>query len=341
MRFSRLHLEIRISLLYLLFGSLWILVSDFILASIFTDPNKLTSFQTYKGWFFIVISTLLIYTLLKRSLDLQRRLNSTLQEREELLRILNLELEERVSIRTTELNDAMLRAQESDQLKSVFLATMSHELRTPLNSIIGFTGVMAQGLSGPLTELQIKQLGIVRQSSQHLLNMINDILDLSKIEAGQFEIRKSCFNLRQLIEDIFQMTTPAARKKGISLRSGFDSSVEMVYSDRRRVEQIILNLINNAIKFTEKGDIQLDCRAEGNWINISVSDSGMGIKEGDIDQLFKPFRQVDTGLSRLHEGTGLGLSICSHLIHLLGGEIEVQSEWGKGSKFTFTLPIRT
>jgi len=173
------------------------------------------------------------------------------------------------------------------------------------------------------------------------LNMINDILDLSKIEAGQFEIRKSCFNLRQLIEDIFQMTTPAARKKGISLRSGFDSSVEMVYSDRRRVEQIILNLINNAIKFTEKGDIQLDCRAEGNWINISVSDSGMGIKEGDIDQLFKPFRQVDTGLSRLHEGTGLGLSICSHLIHLLGGEIEVQSEWGKGSKFTFTLPIRT
>lgn len=338
MKYSKIPIEARISLVYLIFGGLWIFFSDQLLAAAIQDPVTLTNYQNYKGWGFVAVSSALIFFLLRQSLALQRRAELTLRESEEKLRELNTKLEKRVAERTDELNAALLKAQEADRLKSAFLATVSHELRTPLNSIIGFAGVLAQGLAGPLNDEQVKQLGMIRQSSQHLLNLINDVLDLSKIEAGQLEIQKTQFDLRRVVEDVLRLTAPSAQKKGLQVQCRFDPAIGLVSSDRRRVEQILFNLISNAIKFTAKGEVTLECYASPGWIRVSVRDTGCGIKQEDLTQLFRPFHQIETGLSRKHEGSGLGLSICKNLVHLLGGEIKAESEWGKGSVFTFSLP---
>jgi signal transduction histidine kinase len=255
------------------------------------------------------------------------------------LRKLNLELEERITARTEELAAAMIRAQESDRLKTAFLAAMSHELRTPLNSIIGFTGVILQGLAGPINQEQSKQLNMTRDSARHLLALINDILDISKIEAGQLEILKRPFDMRQAIESALRVVQPLAQKKNLPLVISIHSSVGIINNDRRRVEQVLINLINNAIKFTERGEVHIECQIKAGWLETSVHDDGIGIKPEDMNELFKPFRQIDIGLTRGHEGTGLGLAICKRLVVAMGGEITVESQWGIGSTFKFTLPI--
>ena len=220
-------------------------------------------------------------------------------------------------------------------------------MRTPLNSIIGFTGILLQKLAGPLNPEQNKQLEMVRTSARHLLALINDVLDISKIEAGQLEVECVPFDLRAAIANVTDLMRPTAEKKTLAFQVGVSSEVGVVNSDRRRVEQVLLNLLSNAIKFTERGSVTL--RAEwkpgisaGNatpGIRISVADTGMGIKAEHLAILFQPFRQVETGLSRNHEGTGLGLAICQKLAAKLGGAIHVESEWGRGSVFSFTLPI--
>ncbi|HEU0296382.1 MAG TPA: PAS domain S-box protein [Anaerolineales bacterium] len=258
---------------------------------------------------------------------------------EEGLRQLNEELEGRIAARTEELAAAMIRAQESDRLKSAFLATMSHELRTPLNSIIGFTGVILRGLAGPLNDEQNIQLGMIRDSAHHLLALINDVLDISKIEAGQLEIIKRPFNMRQAIESVLRIVQPLADKKNLQLGTIIGTNIDTITNDRRRVEQVLINLVNNAIKFTERGEVSIECQIRDGWLETSVRDSGIGIKPEDVDRLFKPFQQIDTGLARSHDGTGLGLAICKRLVTLMGGEITVESQWGIGSTFKFTLPI--
>jgi signal transduction histidine kinase len=232
-------------------------------------------------------------------------------------------------------------AKEADRLKSAFLATMSHELRTPLNSIIGFTGIMLQGLAGPLNEEQTRQMGMVSKSAQHLLALINDVLDISKIEAGQLKVSAEPVNIRQAIDKAVQIVTPMAEKKGLALVINITPEVGWVSSDKRRVEQIIINLVNNAIKFTDQGEVRLECEIRNEQVITSVIDTGIGIKPEDMDTLFKPFQQIDSGLTRKREGTGLGLSICRRLVELLGGKIWVKSEWGQGSVFSFSLPART
>jgi PAS domain S-box-containing protein len=249
------------------------------------------------------------------------------------------ELEERVVARTEELRSAMRQAQEADRLKSAFLATMSHELRTPLNSIIGFTGVLLQGLAGPLNAEQTKQLGMARDSARHLLALINDVLDISKIEAGQLKVATAPFDMRAAIEEALRSVTPQAQRKGLSLAAAIGSKVGMVVSDQRRVEQILLNLLSNAVKFTERGEVRLECRVRDGWLETSVHDTGIGIQPDDLSRLFQPFHQLETGLNRRHDGTGLGLAICKNLVALLGGQISAKSEWGVGSTFTFTLPL--
>jgi PAS domain S-box-containing protein len=255
------------------------------------------------------------------------------------LRHLNAELEQRVADRTEELNAALHQAQQADRLKSAFLATMSHELRTPLNSIIGFTGVLLQGLAGPLNAEQTKQLGITRDSARHLLTLINDVLDISVIEAGQLEVARAPFEMRAVIEDALRSVSPQAQKKGLTITAAIASNVGVVVSDRRRVEQILLNLLNNAIKFTRQGQVRLECRRLEGWLETSVHDTGIGIHPEDLGKLFQPFHQLENGLNRRHEGTGLGLAICKNLVELLGGQIRAESEWGTGSTFTFTLPL--
>jgi PAS domain S-box-containing protein len=257
------------------------------------------------------------------------------------------ELEQRVAERTAELAVARDRAESADRLKSAFLATMSHELRTPLNSIIGFTGIILQELAGPLNAEQHKQLEMVRDSARHLLALINDVLDISKIEAGQLEVSSEPFDLRASIGKVTGIVKPLTEKKNLDLYVDVAPEIGVLVSDQRRVEQILLNLINNAIKFTEQGSVTLTAEVLPNdlypahsIIHIAIADTGIGIKQEDLSTLFQPFRQIDTGLSRQHEGTGLGLAICRRLADLLGGEIHAASEWGKGSVFTLTLPVK-
>ena len=266
---------------------------------------------------------------------------------EEAIRELNTTLERRVAQRTAELAVAKDQAEAADRLKSAFLATMSHELRTPLNSIIGFTGIILQELTGPLNAEQRKQLGMVRDSARHLLALINDVLDISKIEAGQLEVSSEPFDVRASIEKAVGIVRPLAEKKGLALHVRLAPEIGALVSDPRRVEQVLLNLLNNAVKFTEQGAVTLTAEivpsarfAPDHAVRISVADTGIGIKPEDLGRLFQPFRQIDTGLSRQHEGTGLGLAICRRLADLLGGEVDATSEWGKGSVFTLALPLR-
>lgn len=256
------------------------------------------------------------------------------------------ELERMVEARTGELQAALVRAESADRLKSAFLATMSHELRTPLNSIIGFTGTVLKGLAGPLTSEQEKQLGMVRGSARHLLELINDVLDISKIEAGQLEVSREPVDLRAAIERASATVRPLAEQKGLRLALTLPATLPDIVSDARRVHQILLNLLNNAVKFTDAGTVSLVAECGSGivlggrpGVRIQVSDTGIGIRPADLETLFQPFRQVDAGLSRQQEGTGLGLAICYRLVTLLGGEISATSVWGSGSTFTVALPL--
>jgi signal transduction histidine kinase len=247
-------------------------------------------------------------------------------------------LEELVAARTRELGVAKDAAESADRIKSAFLATMSHELRTPLNSIIGFTGILLPEMAGPLNEEQTKQMTMVSVSSEHLLALINDVLDISKIEAGQLQLSINEFNLPASIRKIVGTVTPIAVRKGISIEINISPEVGKIIGDSRRVEQILLNLLSNGIKFTEKGAVRLECEAQADMIVIRVIDTGIGISQVNMDKLFKPFSQVDSGLTRQYEGTGLGLSICKKLTDLMGGNISVSSEIGIGSVFMVKIP---
>ncbi len=282
----------------------------------------------------ILLQAVLILALLF-NLFRRKRAEKALRDSEKTSRS---RLEEQVRDRTAELEVAKEKAQSADRLKSAFLATMSHELRTPLNSIIGFTGILLQRLGGPLNEEQDKQLSMVYNSAKHLLELINDVLDLSKIEAEQLNVAHESFNLRDSLEKVLKTSQPLADSKGISLSADIAPDIGTIISDRRRVEQILLNLLSNAVKFTEQGGVRLRGFVKDRKIVLVVSDSGIGIKPEDMGKLFNAFRQIESGLTRKYDGTGLGLSICKKLAHLLGGEIEAESVWGHGSTFTFSLP---
>jgi PAS domain S-box-containing protein len=269
----------------------------------------------------------------------RRRADEEIRRLHEDLRSHAADLERHVVERTAELAVALDQAEESDRLKSAFLATMSHELRTPLNSIMGFTGILLMGLVGSLTLEQEKQLGMVQDSARHLLELINDVLDISKIEAGQVELSHDPFDMRAAIRSSLEKIAPLAEKKGLAVTSVIAPGVGPIVGDRRRVEQILLNLLSNAIKFTHRGEVRVESDVENGWLITRIIDTGIGIRPEDLGTLFKPFRQVDAGTTRQYEGTGLGLHICKRLVESMGGGIRVESEWGRGSRFIFTLPL--
>ena len=260
---------------------------------------------------------------------------------EEALRQANETLEERVVERTAELRLAKEEAESSSRLRSEFLAKMSHELRTPLNGILGFTGTLLMRLPGPLTSDQEQQLKTVQRSAQHLLSLINDLLDVAKIEAGKVELTLEPVICQHIIDEVVTTLRPLAEGKGLQLTVQVPSTAVVVHADRRAMGQILLNLTNNAIKFTEQGSVQLELcqRRDGTrrWVELSVVDTGAGIRPDDQAKLFQVFVQADGSTQRRTEGTGLGLYLCRQLAELLGGQLTLHSKEGVGSRFTLHL----
>jgi len=256
-------------------------------------------------------------------------------------------LERKVEERTRELQQALTElSRKGRQLevaskhKSEFLANMSHELRTPLNAIIGFSQVLRQGLFGPVNEKQEEYLDDILSSGHHLLSLINDVLDLSKVEAGQVELEVATFSLREALERGVVTVREPATKHGVRLSLELAPGVDLVEGDERRLRQVIFNLLSNAVKFTpEGGEIVVATASRDHEVLISVNDTGPGVPLEDHERIFEEFQQTDVGV-RQREGTGLGLALSKRLVELHGGHIWVESEPGHGSRFVFTLPAK-
>ncbi|MDX1521440.1 MAG: response regulator, partial [Anaerolineae bacterium] len=231
------------------------------------------------------------------------------------------------------------RLQEINKLKNQFLANMSHELRTPLNSIIGFSRVILKGIDGPLTELQKTDLTSIHNSGQHLLSLINNILDLSKIEAGKMDLNFEKVELEPIIKGVMSTAVALVKDKPVTLHQDLADDLPIIWADPTRIRQVILNLISNACKFTDEGSVTLEARRQENDILIRVTDTGVGIPEDQLQSIFEEFTQVDASTTRKVGGTGLGLSISRHFIEMHHGQIWVESVENKGSTFSFTIPI--
>ncbi|QGY46712.1 response regulator [Maribellus comscasis] len=303
-----LKFEYKITLAYLLIGGLWILFSDKILHTFAKDAAYLTQLQTLKGWFYVILTGVLFYILLKRHLE---RLRKAEQE-----------------------------AKESDRLKTSFLQNISHEIRTPMNGIIGFASLLE---FDDLPENQKKEyIKIITKSSKQLLSIVNDVLDISMIQSGNIKVNDEIVNINELLEDIYTVFSPRIPSKvKFILTKGLDNKSVFVLTDRSKLRQILINLVSNSIKFTEKGYIEFGYYIKNKKLKFYVEDTGIGIKSELHEKIFERFRKADNNLMRLYDGIGLGLAICKGNIDLLRGEIGLDSKEGVGSRFYFTIPYKT
>jgi signal transduction histidine kinase len=232
------------------------------------------------------------------------------------------------------------RAQEGNRAKSEFLAVMSHELRTPLNAIIGYTDLLAAGLSGPVDDRQRQQLQRIEACSHHLLELVDDILSFSRLEAGKERLHLERVDFSQLVREVADLTRPAAERKQLRFRVDAAPHPIRGESDPGKVRQILVNLLSNAIKFTDEGEVRLDATARDGEVRFKVSDTGIGIPEDRMPQIWDPFWQVQQSRTRVAGGTGLGLSVVRRLTELLGGRVDVESRVGSGTTFSVVLPMR-
>jgi signal transduction histidine kinase len=240
-----------------------------------------------------------------------------------------------------EIQDKSRQLETASRHKSEFLANMSHELRTPLNAIIGFSEVLLERMFGELNEKQAEYLQDVLASGRHLLSLINDILDLSKVEAGRMELVLATFDLPLALENAVTLVRERATRRRVALEIAIDERLGDFVGDERKIHQILLNLLSNAVKFTpEGGRVGVNAVPTDGAVEISVRDTGIGIAPEDQTAIFEEFRQVGSDHTGKREGTGLGLALAKRFVELHGGKIWVQSEIGKGSTFTFTLPVR-
>ena len=239
-----------------------------------------------------------------------------------------------------EIEDKSAQLEVATQHKSEFLANMSHELRTPLNAVIGFSEVLLERMFGDLNPKQDEYLQDILSSGRHLLSLINDILDLSKIEAGRMELELTTFDLPVALDNALTLVRERATRHGIRLDLAVDDRVGAVVGDERKIKQVILNLLSNAVKFTpEGGRVTVRALPAGDAVEVAVSDTGIGIAPEDREAIFEEFRQVGSDYARKREGTGLGLTLARKFVELHGGTIRVESEVGRGSTFTVALPV--
>jgi signal transduction histidine kinase len=264
------------------------------------------------------------------------------------LKTFSSQLEDRIQAATADLAEQNTRLQwqsreleKANRLKSEFLASMSHELRTPINALIGYASLMLDRIYGDLTPRQEEGLNRIQGAAQHLLALINDILDLAKIEAGRMPLHLDDVTLGDIMTEISQQIEPMVKKKALTLNIEMPSSSLVLHTDRTKVKQILLNLLSNAVKFTHHGGIWVTISRDEEDLRFDVRDTGIGIRPTDIDSIWEDFRQVDQSRTREFGGTGLGLSITRKLVDALGGHAFAESTFGKGSTFTVVLPIKS
>jgi signal transduction histidine kinase len=238
-----------------------------------------------------------------------------------------------------EIQDKNEQLEAANRHKSQFLANVSHELRTPLNSIIGFTRIVLRRIGAQIPDLQKENLQKVLVSSEHLLSLINELLDLSKIEAGHMEVYAETFHLNDVVRMATSTVEPMLKDGRVRLVTEIAPDIPPLKTDRDKLKQAVLNLLSNAAKFTERGEIKVAAWQENGNVKLTVSDTGIGMKQEALNYIFDEFRQADMSSTRKYGGTGLGLAIVKRFINLMGGEIAVESEVGKGSKFTITIPM--
>ncbi len=301
---SKLKFEYKILIAYLLVGGMWISFSDLLVQNIVSDPNYLTQVQTYKGWFYVLVTGILFYLILKKHL---------------------------IRIRKAE-----KKAKESDYLKTAFLQNISHEIRTPMNGIVGFAGLLKEN---DLTKDQKEMyLDIITKSSDQLLNVVNDVLDVSLIDSGNVIINKTQFNLNEFLDQIYSAHGTILRKDiSLQLNNTISGSAYVFFTDKVKLRQIFDNLISNAIKYTPKGLIEFGCEMKEDQLLFFVKDSGIGIAPEYHEKIFDRFHRAEIETTKTIGGAGLGLAICKGNVNLLGGDIWVESNLGVGANFYFTI----
>lgn len=316
------------------------------------SPALTTSTATYEGNITPVAMVILIamLTLLfdnhRTALENERRaelmrVNEALRRSEEALQLANHGLEQKVAERTAELVVAKEEAERASTVKSAFLASMSHELRTPLNAIINFTRFVAKGAQGPINEEQEATLNEVVDSSRHLLSLINDVLDMSKIESGSLTLFiEDNVKLQPLLDTVISTGKSLKGDKPIEIQTEIADNLPTIRGDRQRILQILLNIMSNACKFTEEGTIKVCASQQADQVVFSVQDTGPGIAPEDAHFVFEAFKQTNTGLRQI-SGTGLGMPISRSLAEAHGGKLWLESEAGKGAKFTVSIPIKS
>jgi signal transduction histidine kinase len=240
----------------------------------------------------------------------------------------------------SEIDEKSHQLEVESRHKSQFLANMSHELRTPLNAILGYTELILDQIYGEAPDRMRQVLERVQANGRHLLSLINDVLDLAKIEAGQLALSLGDYSLNEVVHGVVDAVEPLAVGKGLALKADVPAQLPIAHGDERRVAQVLLNLVGNAIKFTDKGEVAVTASAANGSLTVAVCDSGPGISPADQARIFDEFQQADSSTTRTKGGTGLGLAIAKRIIEMHGGRIWVESDLGKGSRFFFTLPVK-
>jgi signal transduction histidine kinase len=238
-----------------------------------------------------------------------------------------------------EIQDKSRQLEEASQHKSQFLANMSHELRTPLNAILGYTELIADGVYGQPPEKMLAVLKRLESNGRHLLGLINDVLDLSKIEAGQLTLSLDNYSMKDVVHSVYGAVEPLAGDKKLAFKAEVAPDLPPGRGDERRLTQVLLNLVGNAIKFTDTGEVAIKASASNGHFSVSVCDTGPGISEADQGKLFQEFQQADNSITKKKGGTGLGLAISKRIVEMHGGRIKLESQLGKGSTFSITLPV--